>query len=158
MQQALEDLSDGDLLQLVRDRGLVPTLCEEFEHEVRECLPELPITIDRLTDLSLDDLVAGQKNGRGAIDFCQWIDGAERDDVREALTGLDFKMTELSTIVENMVGATCSRDVRDAIGKHLDSGLGAAPDMTFAYLACEAVSKTDKNYYAEQFAKEVLRG
>jgi hypothetical protein len=158
MQQALEDLSDGDLLQLVRDRGLVPTLCDEFEQEVRECLPERPITLGRITDLSLDDLVADQKNGRGAEDFCQWIDGANRTDVRKALTELDFSLSELASLVEQAVDATCPQDVREVIGKYLDSDIGAAPDMTFAYLAREAITREDKAYYAEQFTKEVLRG
>jgi hypothetical protein len=158
MPQAREDLSDNDLVYLLRDRGLIPELVDTYESEVRECLVEQPITIERLTDLSLDALVADQKNGRGAKDFCQWVDDAKREDVREALTELDFSLSELASLVEQAVGATCPGDVREAVGKYLDSDIGAAPDMTFAYLAREATTLEDKKYYVEQFTKEVMRG
>jgi hypothetical protein len=161
MQQALEDLSDGDLVQLVRDRRVFAELWDSCEDQMEAYAPARisnppPITLAQLVQLDHGDLYSAAGKGWNGEDLQQWIMENDHTDARTAVVDKTvWNLGEVKTIIRNTCENYGTADVKHAIDGLLTQG--NRPDLEFAYLAVEAATRVDREYYATLFAMEVLR-
>jgi hypothetical protein len=158
MQQALEDLSDSDLVQLIADRRLGAELWADARvaDQLEACQPA-PLTVDSITSLDVDELIGATRGPGAAQNLVTWLEEATHHDMRKALTNIGFTLEELKVVVAGAMEVEGETEVQEALSVLLCAEYETTPALWHAREALLACTVANKEHHIVEFGKEVLR-